>query len=310
MALSGLKSFLREMGEEFVEDRCHRMAAGLAFFIVFSLPPLLLILLLVLGAGFGSQEVEALLIREIVRLIGDTGALAVEAMIGNAAADSRGPVAAALGVLVLLFAATGAFAQLQAALNDTWAVAPDPAQGWVRSFLVKRLLSLGMVLAIGFLLLVSLVISTALATFGDWISAWMPSWASSWLLVTSNAALSFALVTVLFAAIFKVLPDARIAWRDVWVGAVLTAALFAAGKSLIGFYMGRSDLSSTYGAAGSLVILLVWIYYASVVLLLGAEMTQVWARRFGSEIVPEEGAVRIVRERRGGLEGADSDYRS
>ncbi|MDX1645221.1 MAG: YihY/virulence factor BrkB family protein, partial [Thermoanaerobaculia bacterium] len=279
MALDTLKSFTRETLSRFVEDRCPRMAAGLAFFTVFSLPPLLLILLSVVGTISGDQEVEARLIEQIAALIGDTGAAAVETMVRNVSTDSRGPLAGTLGAIVLLFGATGAFAQLQLALNDAWEVAPDPSQGGVRNFLLKRLLSLGMVLAIGFLLLVSLVVSAALAAFGDWVSVWLPAWVSSGLLMTANAALSFALVALLFAAIFKVLPDARIAWRDVWVGAVLTALLFAAGKSVIGLYLGRSDLGSTYGAAGSLVVLLVWIYYASLVLLLGAEVTQVWARR-------------------------------
>ncbi len=304
MALDTLKSFTRETLDRFLEDRCPRMAAGVAYFTLFSLPALLLILLAVIGAIFGDREVESRLIDQIAALIGDTGAAAVEAMVSNVASDSRGPLAGALGAIVLLFGATGAFAHLQMALNDAWEVAPDPAKGWMRSFLVKRLLSLGMVLAIGFLLLVSLVVSTALAAFGEWISAWLPHWVSSGLLMASNAALSFALVTLLFAAIFKVLPDARIAWRDVWVGAVLTALLFGVGKSVIGLYLGRSDLGSTYGAAGSLVVLLVWIYYASLVLLLGAEVTQVWARRVGSEIVPEEGAVRVVRQRG---DGADAE---
>lgn len=297
-AIRSFREFVRETLAEFAGDRCQQMAAGLAFFMVFSLPPLLLILLSITAALFGAPAVEERLIGEISALIGDRGADAVEIMVSNVAADSRGPLAATLGALVLLFGATAAFTQLQAALNEAWAVAPDPAKGGLRNFLVKRLLSLGMVLAVGFLLLVSLVVSTALATVGDWITASLPSWASTGLLMASNALLSFALITVLFAAIFKVLPDARIAWRDVWVGALLTALLFVAGKFLIGFYLRRSDLGSTYGAAGSLVVLLVWIYYTSVVLLLGAEVTQVWARRMGSEIVPEEGAVRVVRERR------------
>lgn len=297
-SLSSFRSFVGETLREFVADRCVGMAAGLAFFTVFSLPPLLLVLLSLTAVIFGATEVEVQLIGEISDLIGDRGAQAVETMVGNLAADSRGPLAGTLGALVLLLGATGAFAHLQAALNDAWAVAPDPARGGVRNLLAKRLLSMGMVLGIGFLLLVSLVVSTAVAAVGDWIISSLPGWASTGLLMASNAVLSFALITLLFAAIFKVLPDARIAWREVWVGALLTALLFVAGKLLIGLYLGQSDLGSTYGAAGSLVVLLVWIYYASVVLLLGAEVTQVWARRMGSEIVPEKGAVRVVRERR------------
>jgi membrane protein len=198
----------------------------------------------------------------------------------------------ALSVAGLLFGATGAFAQLQKALNTAWEVTPDPEQGGLKNVLVKRVFSLGMILVIAFLLLVSLVISSLLSTFSEQLGGVLPgglSAAAAWVI---NAAVSLAIITLLFAAIFKVLPDARIAWRDVWVGAFVTALLFTIGKFLIGLYVGQSDPGEAYGAAAALAILLVWVYYSAMIVFLGAEFTQVWARRHGTGIEPDDGAVR------------------
>jgi membrane protein len=187
--------------------------------------------------------------------------------------------------------------ELQAALNRAWGVEPDPDRGGVKNFVIKRLFSLGMVLSIAFLLLVSLVLSAALTAFGGALGGLLPGDASEVLLQLLDNAVSLVVITLLFAAMFKVLPDARIAWRDVWVGALVTTVLFLAGKFLIGLYLGQANPGEAYGAAGSLAILLVWIYYSSLILLLGAEFTPVWARERGAGVEPQEGAVRVVVER-------------
>jgi membrane protein len=187
--------------------------------------------------------------------------------------------------------------QLQKTLNRTWGVEPDPNQGGIKSFVTKRLFSLGMLLAFAFLLTISLVLSAALTGVGDRIGTLMPSALSGPVLEILNLVISFAAFVVLFAALFKVMPDAKIAWRSVWVGAVVTALLFIIGKFLIGFYLGKSNPGEAYGAAGSMAVLLLWIYYSSLIVLFGAEFTETWAVQRGEGIEPEPGAVRVEREK-------------
>jgi membrane protein len=196
----------------------------------------------------------------------------------------------AMSVGGLLFGATGAFVSLQSALNRAWEVEPDPARGGVKNFLMKRLLSIGMMLVVAFLLLVSLALTAALSAAGGVIFGALPTVVSQVL----NFLLSFAVITLLFAAMFKVLPDAEVAWRDVWVGAVFTAALFTIGKFAIGFYIGTSNPGNAFGAAGALAVLFVWIYYAAIIVMLGAEFTQARVKQRGGRIEPEKGAVRVV----------------
>jgi membrane protein len=195
-----------------------------------------------------------------------------------------------------MLGATGAFSQLQIALNKAWEVQPDPEQGGVRRFVVRRVLSFGMVLAVAFLLLVSLALSAALSAFGDVLAGRLAGLSAPALTVL-NVALSLSVFTVVFAAIFQVLPDAKVRWRDAWVGAGITTLLFVLGKFLIGFYLGRSDPGQAYGAAGSLAVTLLWIYYSSFILLFGAEFTRAWAEAYGSGVEPEAGAVRTVRHK-------------
>ena len=202
-----------------------------------------------------------------------------------------------------MLGASGAFGQLQAALNRAWEVAPDPEQGGLKAFLLKRVFSFGMILSVAFLLLVSLVLSAALSAFGGALAGMLPEGVSATLLQVLNQVVSFAVIAGLFAAIFKVLPDATVAWRDVWVGAAVTAVLFVVGKFVIGYYLGRSNPGEAFGAAGSLAVMFVWIYYSSMILLLGAEFTQAWAEARGSGIAPERGAVRVVQEKKQVREG-------
>jgi membrane protein len=296
-----------ESGKEFLDDECPTLAASLSYYTIFSLPPLLVLVLLLLGAVLDPRDVQGELERQIRMLMGPTGAGQIRTILQQANRPGSGSlVATILGVGALLLGATGAFGQLQAALNRAWEVRPDPAQGGLKSFLLKRVFSFGMILSVAFLLLVSLALSAMLSAFGDRLGGLLPSGVSATLLQLLNQALSFLVIALLFATIFKVLPDARIAWRDVWTGAVATAALFVVGKFLIGFYLGRSNPGEAFGAAGSLAVMFVWIYYSSMILLFGAEFTQTWARRRGGGIEPERGAVRIAEPARRVEEGARS----
>lgn len=288
-----LLGFARETFSEFGDDDCPRMAAALSYYTVFSLPAILILVITAVGSFWGDEAVRGGIQEQIAMVLGEQGASAVGTMI--AGASERTAEANLLGILILLFGATGAFAQLQTALNAVWHVERDPRVGW-KGFVVKRLLSFGMILCVAFLLLVSLVLSAALTALGDRLSEVLPGAISSGVLFTFDALLSLAVITILFAAIFKFLPDAEIRWRDTWVGAGITSLLFALGKVGLGLYLGRRDFGTMFGAAGSLALVMVWIYYAAMILLLGAEITQVWVRRHGSPVRPEAGAVRVVQE--------------
>jgi membrane protein len=289
--------YAKDTLRQFIDDDCPTMAAALAYYTTFSLPPILLIVISVAGLVFGREAVQGKLQEQIQGLVGSGVEGQVQAMVQHASqSQSAGFVGMIFGILVLVFGATTTFAQLQAALNKAWQVKPDPEAGGWKNFLTKRVLSLGMVLGIGFLLLVSLALSAALSAFGGAIGGMMPQAFSGAVLQAMNLAMSFAMITALFAAMFKVLPDAKIHWREAWVGAVVTAALFTIGKFLIGLYLGKSGAANAFGVAGSLVLIILWVYYASMILLLGAEFTQVWAEAHGRPIEPEEGAVRVVEE--------------
>jgi membrane protein len=276
---------------EFGQDDCASMAAALAYYTIFSLPALLVIVTWVAGLAFDPTDVQGRIRTELQEVVGPEGAEQVETMIGHAQRTGAAPLAAVIGIGTLLFGATGALAQLQASLNRAWGVKPDPQAGGLKQFLLKRILSLGMVLVIGFLLLVALLVTATLSALSE---RWLPGNWSQPLLLVAGFLVDLAVVTLLFAAIFKVLPDVEIAWREVWVGAGVTAVLFVLGKFAMGFYLGRSDVGSAYGVAGSLALVLVWIYYSGLILLAGAEFTQVWARRYGTEIRPSAGAVSVV----------------
>jgi membrane protein len=306
---TGLVGILKRTVSEFIEDECMRLAASLSYYTVFSLPSLMILILLVAGAVWDPEDVRGGLAAQIDALMGPATAEQLRSIISEAADPGGGGrgLAAVLGIAALIFGATGAFVELQAALNRAWGVEPDPDQGGLRNFIVKRLFSVGMVLSIAFLLLVSLVLSAALAAFGGVFAALLPGDTSEVLLQLLNYGISLVIITLLFAAMFRVLPDAVIQWRDVWVGAFATTVLFLIGKFLIGLYLGQANPGEAYGAAGSLAILLVWIYYSSLILLLGAEFTQVWAEERGSGVEPQEGAVRVTVERHRDDDAAKAD---
>ena len=275
---------------EWWEDNTLRMAASLAFYTIFSIAPVLLIAVGVASFFLSRDAAVEQLLAELRALVGDQGAQAVRQVIESQAGFGRGIRAIVTGVVTLFLGATVVFMELQAALNQIWDVKAEPRRGVILQYLFDRLRSFGIAVAVGFLLLVSLVLSTALTLMENYMNAWMPGVPLLW--GALNLVTSVVVATVLFALIYKYLPDAVIAWRDVWVGAAVTAALFTVGKSLIGFYLGQTAMGSAFGAAGSLAVLLIWIYYSALICFFGAEFTQVYARLYGSRIRAEEHAVR------------------
>jgi membrane protein len=281
---------VREAFANWLDDRAPRLGAALAYYTALSLAPLLLIIIGIAGLVFGQEAARGQIVGQLQGLVGDEGARAIQDMLANARTPASGTIATIVGFATLLVGAAGVFGQLQDALNTIWEVAPRPGRGW-RGFVRDRFLSLTMVLGTGFLLLVSLVVSAGVSAAGETLRGVTPGLEALTQVVV--LLVSFAVVTMLFAMIFKWLPDARIAWRDVWFGAVATALLFVVGKFAIGFYLGHASIGSAYGAAGSFVVLLVWVYYSAQVLLFGAELTQVYANRRGGRVEPAPNAVRI-----------------
>ncbi len=288
--LKVLVNLLKETFQEWNEDKVPRLAAALAYYTAFSLAPLLIVVISIAGLAYGDEAVQGQLRYQIQGLVGSQAAGAIQDMLVNFRHPSAGIIATVLGLVTLLLGAAGLFGQLQDALDTVWEVTPKPNQG-IRAMLRQRFISFTMVLGIGFMLLVSLVLSALLSAVGSWMSVNLPL--PEFALQVINFVVSFAVVTLLFALIYKVLPDVKIAWRDVWMGAAVTAMLFTIGKLLIGLYLGNSSIASGYGAAGSFVVLLLWIYYSAQILLFGAEFTQVYARNYGSRIEPSANAVKL-----------------
>ncbi len=287
---------LRHAYEDFSDDDCMSMGAALAYYTIFSLPALLVVVLSVAGLFWDAGEVRGALEQEIEGFVGETGKEGIATMIDKANQPGRGLAASIIGGVVLLLGATGVFGQLQHALNRVWEVEPDPAKGGLKNFIFKRVLSLGMVLAIGFLLLVSLVLTTVLSSVGDALGGLLPEQVSKVWPVAIHLLVSLVVITLLFAAMFKFLPDAQLTWRQVWFGSAVTALLFIVGKSLIGLYLANKD-PGAYGAAGSLVLILLWIYYTSLIVFFGAEFTQAWSTSHGEAIEPKPGAVRVAEKK-------------
>ena len=271
-------------------------SAALAYYTVFSLAPVLLVVVAIAGAVFGHDAVRGRIVHQFGGLMGEEQAKMVQTILQKTEQEKSNGLAAAVGIVTLIFGATAVFAQLQASLNRIWGVTPKPGR-FFKDFLRKRLLSFAIVVAIGFLLLVSLVVSAGVEALQNYVADRMAGEAL-WL-QWANALLSFLIFSALFALIFQFLPDARIPWRDVWLGALVTAALFMIGKWAIGLYLGRTAATSAFGAAASVIVLLLWVYYASFIVLLGAEFTHAYARRHEKHVTPPEaGAERQSRPRK------------
>jgi len=282
-------SVIKETVSDWQDDKAATLAAALAYYTLLSIAPLIVLAVAVVGLAFGEDAARGQISEQISGLVGAQAGEAVEAIARNARAPEAGVISTVIGIVVLMFGASGVFGELQTSLDTIWEVEPKPGRGIV-GVIKDRFFSFTMVLGVAFLLLVSMVLSAAIASFGHFLEGALPGGEVLWSVL--NLALSFGIITLLFALIYKVIPDAKIQWRDVWVGAGVTALLFSIGKLLVGLYLGKSTFVSSYGAAGSVVALVVWVYYSSQIVFLGAELTQVYARRFGSGIEPGKEAVR------------------
>lgn len=288
---------LKTAVKDFSDDECMTSGAAIAYYTIFSLPPLLVVVFFI-AAQFGvPQETVDRVLKEQLGMPQAT--VSAEQSGGESGIiQSLGPAGKAIGALILVFSATGVFAQLQFALNRAWEVERDPEQGGVLVFAMKRLLSLGMIIVIAFLLLVSMVLTTMIDELVHYALGRDPGEAGVVIGAALNGVVTIAVATLLFAAMFKVLPDAKMRWRDTWMGGAMTAVLFVLGKLLIGLYLNNSEIGSAWGsAAASMIALLVWVYYSVLIVLFGAELTQAWTSRFGAGIEPARGAVRIVEEK-------------
>lgn len=287
MRLKDAWTALREAATGWVDDNATRLSAALAFYTILSIAPLFVIAIAIAGMAFGEEAATGALTDQLRGLLGDAGAEVAKTTVEKADKPKAGTIATIIGIVTLLFGAAGVFGELQGALNTIWNVKLKPGVGiWAK--VKQRFLSFGMVLVIGFLLLVSLVMTTALTAFGGYLEGQAPGVPT--LMRLANFVLSFAVVAALFALIFKYLPDAQVAWKDVWFGALVTAALFTVGKYLIGLYLGTAGVGTPFGAAGSMVAFVVWVYYSGLIVFFGAELTQVAAKRAGREIKPAENA--------------------
>jgi membrane protein len=280
---------IRRAGRAWWDDDCTRLGASLSYYTLFAIAPILLVATAVAGSVFGAEAVNDEIVTQLDRLVGREGALAVQSLLEGAAQRPSGVVATLVGSVAFLVASTGAFLELQVAFNTIWRVKPR-AEGHLYAFVIDRVRSFGLVVAIGFLLLVSLIVTAALAALNAWLFTLSPANALLWTVVNTLA--SIVVTTGLFAMLFRFLPDVRLRWRDVATGAVVTAVLFTIGQQVIGLYLGQSTIASMYGAAGSMMILLLWVYYSCQILLFGAEFTRVWAARHGVRVKPEEFAVK------------------
>ena len=292
MNLNTIWSLLKETFNEWQHDKVPILAAALSYYMIFSIAPILILVIAVVGFIVGEQIAQDEVFAQLESFFGSENAASIRTVLQNQFSPSSNITATIIAVVTILFGATTVFAQLKQALNLIWGVEPKPGRG-VKSFVQTRILSILMVLGIGFILLLSLIISSVLSGATTWLEKLLFIPSLVWSLV--DLVISLSLTTLLFGQIYRVLPDVRIAWKDVAVGAGITAVLFTIGKSLISLYLGNSSIGSAYGAAGSFVIVLVWIFYSTQIFLFGAEFTQVWSRRYGSQIRPNKNAT-LTRE--------------
>jgi membrane protein len=292
MKKKSLAQLAKDSATQWVDDQPFQLAAALSYYTLFSVAPLMIIVIAIAGFAFGREAAQNQIVETLQGMIGEESARAIQEMIQNASNQPKtGILSTAVGIVALVFGAGGVIGQLQTSLNTIWGVTPKPGQG-VWGFVRQRFISFAMILGIGFLLLVSLVVSALVTGLTQLMGIWMGG--SEFLAHTLDIVVSFIFITALFAMIYKFLPDVRIQWRDVWTGAVLTSFLFTVGKFLIGLYLGSSGVTSSYGAAGSLITVLLWVYYSSLIFFLGAEFTQVYASQFGSGVRPAEHAQPIA----------------
>jgi membrane protein len=290
MKRTSVWTLLKDTFHAWSEDKATRLASSTAYYTLFSLAPLLVIAIAIAGFFFTQQTAQQQIVNQISSLAGSKVASSIQGMISSSQKNNSDVIATIIGVVLLLLGASGVFSSLQDSLNTIWEVKPDPHRG-IRSTIFNRIFSFAMVLVIGFLLLVSLIASWALSFIGVFFQNMLPAGAGGLVVQLINLVVSFAVITLLFALIYKVLPDVSVSWRNIWIGAAFTSVLFVIGKELIGLYLSRSSVTSVYGAAGSGVVILLWVYYSAMILYFGAEFTQVHAHADGGVIEPKRGAV-------------------
>jgi membrane protein len=278
---------------EFLDDNCIKLSASLSYYTIFALGPTLIIIISFAGIFLGRDAVEGKLYGEIKNLIGDAAAAQVQSIIANLQHNDQTVVAAIIGIVLLILGATGVFTEIQGSINYIWSIRAKPKKGWLK-FITNRLISFSLVVSCGFILLVSLVVNALMELLNEKLQVYFKN-VTIVVFYILNLVLIFAIITALFAIIFKVLPDATIRWKDVTVGAAFTAILFMLGKFLISLYIGQSNVGLTYGAAGSIIVILVWVYYSSLILFFGAEFTKIYSIQHGAGIKPTDTAVFIIK---------------
>ena len=289
MTFKDYLNLLKEAGNDFMDDQGLKLSAALSYYTIFSLAPMLLIIITLLSFFFGEDAIRGEIFDQIRGLVGKQAASQLQEILKNAQLSNKSGVAATFGAITLLIGATGVFAEIQSSINYIWSIKVKPKKGWLR-YLKTRLISFSLIVVLGFLLMVALGVNTLVNVLSDNLAIYF-SEVSVFVFYTLNNLLVFSVTTTLFAVIFKVLPDGKLRWVECFVGAGFTSILFSIGKFLISFYIGRSDLGATYGASASIIILLLWVYYSSIILYFGAEFTKVYANSDGVHIVPTNNAV-------------------
>lgn len=284
-------SLLKDTFKEWNEEDPFDLSAVVAYYAIFSLPALLIIIITIASVFFGREAVEGRIVGQIGSMIGKEAGIQIQGIIANASKTGNSVLTSIIGIATLLFGAANTFLTLQKSLNKIWDVKPDPKKGGWKRLLKVRGISFGIVLALGFLLMISLVLTAGLAALSDMVMKIMPDY-MLYVFHVLNFIISFGFIMLLFAILFKFLPDAKIEWRSVWVGAILTAFLFTLGKYGLGFYFGKANPGSTYGAAGAIILMLLWVSYSCLILFFGAEFTKVYAEKYGQSIEPADDAVR------------------
>jgi len=285
---------LLKSGEEFVNDNSLKLGASLSYYTIFSLPPLLIIVISLCGFFFGPEAVKGEIYGHIAHLVGKASALQIQEMIKNAALSKDTTLATTIGIITLIIGASGVFGEIQDSINRIWGIKAKPNRG-LRQLIRNRLISFSMLVAMGFLMLVSLVLNALMDMLNTRLGNFFPH-SSIYLLYALNIIMLFILITLLFSIIFNTLPDGKVGWKDTLIGSTFTAFLFMIGKSAIGLYLGNSRVASMYGAAGSLIVILLWVYYSAIILYFGAEFTKVYAYTFGTKITPNNYAVYIEKQ--------------
>jgi membrane protein len=287
-------TIIKDAFNEFNDDNAIKLSASLSYYTIFSLPPLIMIILSITGIFFGTEAVTGQFFEQIKDLVGDEAARQIQDTIKNVELSNNGLIATVVGIVTLVIGASGVFAEIQSSINFIWGLKAKPNKGIIK-FIKNRLMSFSMIAVVGFLLLVSLTINTMMDFLNERLKMYFPD-ATVYLFYGLNIIILFISTTILFSIIFRTLPDGTIAWKDTLIGSGVTSILFMIGKFAIGFYIGNSTVASVYGAAGSIIIILVWVYYSAIILYFGAEFTKIYALSYGKKIIPDSYAVEIKKE--------------